>query len=404
MHSTRAVIALLATLTLASSAQGQRADDWPTFRKDRDRSGNAGGELPTSLDVLWQHRGAGEGASFSSSPAYSNGRVVIGMANHSFRDASGRVVCLDGKSGKRLWSTKTRHPVFSSPAIVGGRVYIGEGFHHNIDCRLYCIDLETGDLLWTFEAQNHIESSPTVKDGRVYFGAGDDGVYCVDANDGTKIWRHPGEHVDVSPLVTSGFVYAGSGYGDCAMFCISAATGERVWRERVALSVWGNTVRVGNRVFFGIGNGDFGRSAPNPQGAVVSLSAVDGKVVWRTPVPDSILTALAYDAGRLYLGCRDGYVYALRAVDGEQVWRARIGSVVVSSPVVSKKRIAAVSNAGRVAIVSKESGAVITQCNLRERLGESVRVYSSPAAVDGTLYLGAGRFVVALGAKANAAR
>ena len=77
-------------------------------------------------------------------------------------------------------------PVFSSPCVWNGRLYIGEGFHSDMMCKLYCIDAAKGEKLWEFATKGHTESSPRVIDGRVYFGAGDDGLYCVDAITGEE--------------------------------------------------------------------------------------------------------------------------------------------------------------------------------------------------------------------------
>src|SRR6202453_2742894 len=64
------------------------------------------------------------------------------------------------------WSFHTNGEVVSSPAIVGGVVYIGSN-----DGNLYAIDEPSGKLHWKFETGSAIPSSPTVAAGIIYFAS-----------------------------------------------------------------------------------------------------------------------------------------------------------------------------------------------------------------------------------------
>jgi eukaryotic-like serine/threonine-protein kinase len=64
------------------------------------------------------------------------------------------------------WSFHTNGEVVSSPAIVGGVVYVGSN-----DGNLYAIDESSGKLHWKFETGSAIPSSPAVAAGIVYFFA-----------------------------------------------------------------------------------------------------------------------------------------------------------------------------------------------------------------------------------------
>src|SRR5262249_2531711 len=147
---------------------------------------------------------------------------------------------------------------FSTPCLADGRLYVGEGFHQDKECRLFCLNADTGAKIWEFETSSHTESSPCIVNGKVYFGAGDDGVYCLKAADGREVWHFPGLHVDSSPVVIDGRLYAGSGVGDrlntTELFCLDAATGQPVWRLPIDLPAFGAPTVAGNEAFFGIGN------------------------------------------------------------------------------------------------------------------------------------------------------
>jgi outer membrane protein assembly factor BamB len=63
--------------------------------------------------------------------------------------------------------------VDSSPAIAGGRVYIGSA-----DGRLYGLDAKNGKKEWEFDAGAGIATSPAIAAGRIVIGTQDGRVYC----------------------------------------------------------------------------------------------------------------------------------------------------------------------------------------------------------------------------------
>lgn len=73
-----------------------------------------------------------------------------------------------------LWKYKTGSGVFSSPAVVDGRVYVGSN-----DGYIYCLSADSGDLIWKYETGSYVPSSPTVSGGRVYVGSDDNYIYCL---------------------------------------------------------------------------------------------------------------------------------------------------------------------------------------------------------------------------------
>jgi outer membrane protein assembly factor BamB len=96
--------------------------------------------------------------------------------------------------------------VFSSPAVVGGFVYVGSSNGH-----VYCLDATNGAVVWTYTTGWFVYSSPAAVGGFVYVGSLDDNVYCLNATDGTLVWKcMTGGWVWSSPAVVNGVVYVGS--------------------------------------------------------------------------------------------------------------------------------------------------------------------------------------------------
>ena len=377
-------------------------EEWTTFRGNAQRSGIVDrSPLPTKPVVRWTYRGKDHvSPSVDSSPALSGGLVYVGLAEHSVFSPRGRILCLDAASGDLRWEKKTGFPVFSSPSVSGGRVFVGEGYHEDSECHLYCLDAGTGKELWNFQAASHIESGAHVQKGRVYFGAGDDGIYCLDAERGKVIWHFPGEHVDMSPLVSSGRVFAGTGYGKHVAICLSAKDGKPMWRTPLDLPAWGSPVRLGGRLYMGLGNGNLLASASEPKGRVVCLAAASGKKIWSRDFSDAVLTAVAHGKGKLFVGSRDGNLYALSPAKGEVLWKLSLGAPVVSSPLVGEKRVAAVSTTGTFVVASAESGEELSRLELSRTIGEGAAVRSSPGAAGGRVVVGSSSgVVVSLGEK-----
>ena len=264
----------------------------------------------------------------ASSPLVDGNRLYVAGAHQAGADTFGHLYCLarnkDDRTGKEGWKEVWRFndgdgmkQVYSSPCLANGKLYIGEGFHQDKHCKLYCIEADTGEKLWEKQTSSHTESSPCVVDGKVFFGAGDDGLYCLDANEGKEVWHFDGLHVDLNPLVVDGRVYAGSGIGDTytetAIFCLDAKTGEELWRQPADLPVWGSPVVMGDKVYYGLGNGNILQQADKPAGALLCLKKSNGQEVWRYNVADAVFDRPALDERHVYFCSRDGRCYCVTA-------------------------------------------------------------------------------------------
>src|SRR6202044_34642 len=85
------------------------------------------------------------------------------------------------------WIVKFKTPIYSSPAVVNGMVYVGlEGGSAN----LYALNAKTGTKRWGYRC-GRIGSSPAVAKGIVYFGSyGDYQIHAVEAGTGTGLWSY----------------------------------------------------------------------------------------------------------------------------------------------------------------------------------------------------------------------
>ncbi|WP_043115012.1 PQQ-dependent dehydrogenase, methanol/ethanol family [Solimonas soli] len=93
--------------------------------------------------------------------AYWGGKVFVGTLD-------GRLIGLDARSGKMLWSTVTvdrsrNYTITGAPRVVKGRVLIGNGgAEFGVRGYLSAYDADTGKLVWRFYT---VPGEPGVKDG-----------------------------------------------------------------------------------------------------------------------------------------------------------------------------------------------------------------------------------------------
>jgi len=115
--------------------------------------------------IVWRYQHPQRKFPFYSSAAVTADRIVVG----------GRDKIVHGLStnGKAAWTFATQARVESSPAIAGGRVFVGSN-----DGRFYVLDLATGAKVWEFNAGAPLSASPAIANGRIVIGSQDGRLYC----------------------------------------------------------------------------------------------------------------------------------------------------------------------------------------------------------------------------------
>ena len=110
-----------------------------------------------------------------STVAVKDSFVVTGTSDGHF------VQAVNINTGKEIWKTQTNTLFWSSPAIIGKKVYIG-GFDGNE----FCLDLTTGDVVSKFQTGGTILSSAIFNDNRLYVGSDDGYLYCLGGHEDNR--------------------------------------------------------------------------------------------------------------------------------------------------------------------------------------------------------------------------
>ena len=156
--------------------------------------------------LVWRRPGTDR--SFAYSPAIGGPAVAGGTV---FVPSNGNVLhAFDAVSGDTRWtySSPGDKVGYSSPTVVGDRLYIGclggKG-------EVRCLSTADGRELWTAATGSTIyDSSPAVADGQVSIGSVDGTLWVLAADDGRLLARHvlPTGHFLSSPAAGDGAVYA----------------------------------------------------------------------------------------------------------------------------------------------------------------------------------------------------
>ena len=180
--------------------------------------------------------------------------------------------------GAVRWRVQTDGAVRSSPVLAGGLVYFGSN-----DGNLYAVEAENGEPRWEFATGGAVRSTPAVADGLVVFGSDDGYVYCLAADTGELQWRFllgfeeltaattaevdlPRRTVTSSPLIVEGVAYVGS--NDFSLHALDLATGIERWHTTFRSPTVSAPAFRDNRLFVGTEDG------------VWAVDAATGHTVW----------------------------------------------------------------------------------------------------------------------------
>lgn len=368
-QTTGAWWALGCAMLMLSGAAGA---DWPMFRLDPQHSGAVTETISAQLEVAWSRE---LGGSVDSSPAVVGGRVYVG-------NSLGQVHALDAADGSPLWSFATGAAVVSSPAVADGVVVFG-----SVDRFLYALDAGTGVLRWRFRTYGPIISSPVCSEGVVYFTSIGGRCYACRLADGEMLWStERGAEIQSSPALGDGLVL----YGDDAglLRALRARDGSEVWRRQVEGKIVAAPVVGAGVVVFGV----MAPSALRPPrvDCLLALRLSDGEVLWAYKHKNqsrSVLSAPLIAGPAVYFASVEGYlsatrVQALNLEDGGELWELQVGGVIDSSPALADGVLLVGCHDGNLLVISAVDGRLMQSVPL------GPKNYSSPAVSEGRVYIG----------------
>ncbi len=325
---------------------------------------------------LWSYPLAGRGT-----PVISNGRVFAQGYEGNGPTQEEVLVCLDEKSGKRLWEYRTRDFISD---VIYSRYGLGSVTIDPETGNLFTLTsaglvnalTPDGELLWQrsmaedlgrLSFPNGRVGSPVIVDDLVIvhfifagwgkdFGPARDRFFAFHRDTGDVVWGStpggpPKDSSFAMPVVEERggrtLLYAGLGGGHVA--CVNARTGEPVWRYPLAAGGLNSSALLyGDRLIATNGKENIGTSTI---GCVASV--------------------------RLDQAAGDDGVLASSA----ETWRNDLVAFT-SSPVLVDNRVYLTDQTGELACVDADSGRVLWKTKLAPD-----QLHASPVAGDGKLYV-----------------
>lgn len=256
----------------------------------------------------------------SPTPLLIDGALYVGSGDGSFH-------AVDAKSGLRLWRFANAQGPEEALAVPwnkqaarknrtdavsdGARLFFG-----SFDHRVYALDLKTGREVWRKDTRAEVTGAPALLGGKLVIGNRGGLLAALDPATGETVWRSLfwGSAVESSAVPGSGTLfYIGS--SDLRRVSLMDARDARVlWRTDVFGWAWPRPT-VTEKLVYASAIG----VRPYQMRHLGSLSALDresGRMVWRWPMPEwpgSLLNGFAaspvVDRGLLVVGGLDGTLY-----------------------------------------------------------------------------------------------
>jgi len=448
---------------------------WSTYRGNPQRTGNTDGLAgPAAPKILWVHKSKDH---FIAAPMIAGDKLFVSGLG-AFNVGNFHCLSIETKPQERvLWSKSTpylRRPTVSSPSIDKGRIVFGDGMHQTDDGILYCADAATGLPLWQHPVPGdlvHLEGSPAIAGGRAYVGGGAAGVLCVELDkvtlegkamdiaavrkilgerwtqlqakyeqekktdpmfaippsadqlpkaNPTRVWQ-AGQgtwHVDAALAVVGGKVLVGSAFldkekaGDRALYCLDAASGKVLWRTPLKLNPWGGPSVQGDTIIVsGSSIGYDTKALKGAKGFVAMFNLADGKEKWHKEVTGGVVACAAITDGAAVISATDGKVRAFELSTGERRWIYDAMTPLFAPPAAAKDVVYAGDLRGVIHAIDVKTGAEKWKLDLGAHpdvkapgmiyggpIVEGGRLYAATCNIDGP-YAGQPTVVVCIGAK-----
>jgi eukaryotic-like serine/threonine-protein kinase len=341
---------------------------WASFRNGNQLRGIATSPLPEKLELLWKVP-VDDGVTATA--------AIVG--DHVFAATyGGELICLERKTGKRVWtyfSEEKKKPTSfipgfqASPTVTSELVLIGDEYGV-----FHAVERATGKLRWKYETQAEIICSAAIVKDRIIFGSYDSTLYCL-GFDGKELWkRETGDRINGSPAIAGNITFVTG--CDQHLRAINIDSGEEEFDLELGHFMIASPAVDKYMLYVGTHESDF-----------LALNLETQEVVWRfkdeaREFPIHSSAALTDD--RIIFGGQDKQIHCLERKTGKELWNFATRGQVNSSPVVvGGNRIFVGSNDGYVYEIGLNDG----KQRWKEKLGRSFT--ASPAVGEGCLVIGA---------------
>lgn len=328
-----------------------------------------------TVKVLWQSK-LGSAGDFDFTPAIEAGYAYAASAD-------GELSKLDVVTGNQAWRVTVGEKLTGGVGVGGSLVIVGTQ-----KGAVYAYDI-SGKLQWKSKLSSEILSAPKYFDGLVVVRTGDNRIYGINANDGSRKWVYDRTgpaltlRSSAGVVVDSGAVYAGFAGGK--LVSIRADNGKIMWEASVAQPKGVTEIeRIADITSLPVVDGPLVYAVAY-QGRIAAVDRSTGRLVWNRDI--SSLTGLTAEDARIFVSHAAGSVYALDYSTGKTFWRqGALKNRQLTTPLAMGSIIAVGDVEGYVHFLNREDGAF----GARIKTGDS-QILSHMALINGNTLLAQSR-------------
>jgi len=300
------------------------------------------------------------------------------------------------KDGSLLWTLKKNNPIYSPPKVVQDKIYVGEGLHMAANSKLSALSYPDGTVLWEREFPSHLESYPVMdeKNKHLWIAGGATGLWCLNADTGTKLWWAQIGHIDSAPLYKNRRLFTAAKLKEdedgSAFFELSPENGKILWSIPLEGNPISDTQDLGDdQLLIATAYGQIGLNKATDNGWVYGIDLdKPNKIKWKTklstmPMPDG---QLSKDRKTIYYALKNGQIWALNTKNGDVLWIKKYGNEYKSNLALYEEGekaflIAHEAQTGHVHILEAQTGETIKTLDFK------CGSYVAPIYKNGMLYI-----------------
>lgn len=259
-----------------------------------------------------------------------------------FSDNEQTLYALDQHTGALQWKFKMGQHLpypwrfdyyYSSPIIMEDKIIIGSD-----DGNLYLLNKKSGTVIWKYTTKGLVRSTPSVYKDAIIFGDTEGHLLAVDSKTGTLRWdfKINGQPLNLdtlgfdrkailaAPVIVNNKIIVGA--RDGFLYCINADDGKKIWEVDHVISWIISTVAVKDSVVVtGTSDGRF----------IQAVNVNTGKEIWKFHTPMATWSSPIIDHDKVYEGCYDGQLFCVNLATGKRIGQFATNGIIYSSPVIS---------------------------------------------------------------------
>ncbi|MBM3395894.1 MAG: outer membrane protein assembly factor BamB [Betaproteobacteria bacterium] len=270
-------------------------------------------------------------------------------------DAKGRLVRLNGQSGKEKWRLDTKEPISGGIGVGAGLLVVGTA-----KGKVMAFDLD-GRPRWSAYVSSAVLAPPAADGAWVVVRTGDGWLYGLSATDGARKWEFQMTLPSLSLRSSRGVVldgeYVFAGLPAGKLVALRLADGVQLWEATVAPPRGENEIeRIADVAAPPMRQGDYA-CAVNFQGRVGCYDLLKGAGVWSRE--GSSAQPLAGDDRAVYVAGDTSVLFAHDRETGALIWKQdKLFGRRLGPPLLLGEYLVVADFQGYVHLVNRSDGAL----------------------------------------------